>query len=128
MSHHMSASARPILPNVPRRSILSELPAPPGVYRSARKLARRWVYYALGLDRRLLGIHRPARYETDEQVVATLRELTRETTVPFRMLVNRDAIIAAGLDPLLHRPLSLPGPMGAAGVALVRVLPLRARR
>lgn len=100
--------------------MFSDLPAEPGVYRSVHQLAQRWVFYALGLECETLGCRRPECHETDDEVVAMLRELVPdEPRVPTLALVNEDSIIAAGLDPVFHRPLSLPR---GGGLALVREL------
>ena len=105
----MPSTARKKILYVPTRSLFSDEPAPPGVYRSVSKLAQRWVYYALGLECELLGLQRPERYQTDAEVVEALEDMMRDEPRPRAcQLVNDDTISAAGLDPVFHRPLSLP--------------------
>jgi hypothetical protein len=105
----MPSTARKKILFVPSRPLFSDQPAPPGVYRSVKMLAHRWVYYALGLECELLGLQRPERYQTDAEVVEALEAMVQtEPHVSALHLVNADTIIAAGLNPLCHLPLSLP--------------------
>lgn len=105
----MPSTARKKILFVPSRPLFSDQPAPPGVYRSVKMLAHRWVYYALGLECELLGLKRPERYQTDAEVVEALEDMMRIEPRPTALqLCNMDTIIAAGLDPACHLPLSLP--------------------
>lgn len=107
----MPLSAKRKILYIPARPLFSDQPAPPGIYRSVRKLADRWVYYALGLECELLGLQRPARYQTDAEVVEALEDMMRDEPRPTALqLCNEDTLIAAGFDPLFHQPLSMPRP------------------
>jgi hypothetical protein len=103
----MPTTAKKLL-YVPSRPVLSDRYAPPGVYRSAKKLARRWVYYLLGDNTQIVGIIRPATNQTDAEVVETLEAMMREREPTSLQLVNEDTVIAAGFDPIWTRPLSMP--------------------
>lgn len=86
---HVSAFLAPAETVVPARPLFSDVPAPPGVYRSVTQLAQRWVYYALGLECELLAVRRPSGHEPDAAVVAALRELVPdEPRVPTFVLIK----------------------------------------
>lgn len=94
---------------VPARPLLSDEPAAPGVYHSLSQLNNRWVFYALGLEGMLLDCHHPRFNELDADVIAQLEELVRGEPRPTSLqLANADTVIAAGLDPAFHPPLSMP--------------------
>lgn len=106
----------------PVRSMLSDLPAPPGVYRSRFKYAQRWVYYALGIDAELLHAIRPADDETDDEVVHALRDMMRdEPRIPALRVLEAHAT-GRVLDVSFPRPFALPR------LALVPAAPPPSRR
>lgn len=99
------------VPLVPVRSMFSELPAPPDVYRAVRPLASRWVYYALGLDAQLMHAIRPGDDEADEDVIQALRDMMRdEPRIPALALMGEDQLRASGFSAGFPRLLSLPRP------------------
>lgn len=105
----MKSALRRVAASVPARPMFSDAPDPPGVYHSVCRLRRRWVYYALGPDAKLLGCEHPPWNETDDEVVARLLELVQHDPRPSTLaLINADSLIAHGFSPSFHRPLSLP--------------------
>lgn len=102
-------AARQKRPPVPARSLFDDSPGAPGVYHSTRRLGERWVYFALGAKGDMLACHHPLPFEADADVVDTLWTVVQEELRPPALyLVNTDAIIAAGLNPALHRTFALP--------------------